>query len=175
MSIKGVPEELRFSSGVTGAGAGNPEYLLWELPAPFARDGDCVVTERFLASEDRIDRLTDVVRPTLTFFPASGRGPHPAVLVCPGGGYEILAWNHEGAISAAGLIRSVFRFSAEIPLPGLPGRRARRRCESDAFHPLPCGIVSYPAGSDGLSRLLGGSAPDGVDCRPGGAGAVCAG
>ena len=27
MSIKGVPEELRFSSGVTGAGAGNPEYL----------------------------------------------------------------------------------------------------------------------------------------------------
>ena len=39
MSIKGVPEELRFSSGVTGAGAGNPEYLLWELPAPFSRDG----------------------------------------------------------------------------------------------------------------------------------------
>ena len=80
MSIKGVPEELRFSSGVTGAGAGNPEYLLWELPAPFSRDGDCVVTERFLASEDGIDRLTDVVRPTLTFFPASGRGPHPAGL-----------------------------------------------------------------------------------------------
>lgn len=175
MSIKGVPEELRFSSGVTGAGAGNPEYLLWELPAPFARDGDCVVTERFLASEDGIDRLTDVVRPTLTFFPVSGRGPHPAVLVCPAAAMRFWPGTTKAAISAAGLIRSVFPLSAEIPLPGSPGGRARRRRESDASHPLPCGIVSYPAGSDGLSRLLGGSAPDGVDCRPCGTGAVCAG
>lgn len=136
MSIKGVPEELRFSSGVTGAGAGNPEYLLWELPAPFARDGDCVVTERFLASEDGIDRLTDVVRPTLSFFPASGRGPHPAVLVCPGGGYEILAWNHEGR-DICGWLNSI-GFSAFLLKYRCPDRRRprtptpRERCVSSA-------------------------------------------
>ena len=108
MSIKGVPEELRFSSGVTGAGAGNPEYLLWELPAPFARDGDCVVTERFMASEDGIDRLTDVVRPTLTFFPASGRGPHPRCWSVRAAAMRFWPGTMKAAISAAGSIRSVF-------------------------------------------------------------------
>lgn len=155
MSIKGVPEELRLSSGVTGAGAGNPEYLLWELPAPFARDGDCVVTERFLASEDGIDRLTDVVRPTLTFFPVSGRGPHPAVLVCPGGGYEILAWNHEGR-DICGWLNSI-GFSAFLLKYRCPDRRSGRALP-DAFAPVgyrspagtSCGSpVSYFRNSNG--------------------------
>ncbi len=54
-------------------------------------------TEHFLEEpKDGIERLTDVSIPTITYYPVSGKGPHPAVLVCPGGGYGILAWNHEG-------------------------------------------------------------------------------
>jgi len=69
---------------------------LWNQTAPFTTPGDADLTEHFRPSDDGIERLTDVTSPTLTYYPASGRGPHPAVMICPGGGYGILAWNHEG-------------------------------------------------------------------------------
>ncbi len=72
------------------------EFSLWNGNKPFASELDMQRKEHFNPSEDGIRRLTDVTNPSVTFFPASGKGPHPAVLVCPGGGYEILAWNHEG-------------------------------------------------------------------------------
>lgn len=37
-----------------------------------------------------------VSHPTLTIRRAPGDGVHPALLVCPGGGYFLLAWRHEG-------------------------------------------------------------------------------
>lgn len=71
-------------------------YLLWETEKPFTDPADCGRTEKATPGEDGILRLTDVTVPTVTHYPVSGSGPHPAVLVCPGGGYNILAWNHEG-------------------------------------------------------------------------------
>lgn len=68
-----------------GAGAAAPEM---ELPAK----GDGVV------------RLTNVSEPTLTVFRApSATAPTPAVIICPGGGYQILAINKEGIEVAAWL------------------------------------------------------------------------
>ncbi|HRR33468.1 MAG TPA: alpha/beta hydrolase [Kiritimatiellia bacterium] len=60
--------------------------------------------ERVTPSKDDIVRLTDVNAPTLTvaFAPDTGK-PTPAVMICPGGGYSILAWNHEGTEVAAWL------------------------------------------------------------------------
>ena len=61
--------------------------------------------ERFLESEDHVSRITDVSSPSLTFLPATavnGR-PSPAVVICPGGGYGILAWNLEGVDIASWL------------------------------------------------------------------------
>jgi acetyl esterase/lipase len=44
-----------------------------------------------------IFRYSNVSNPSLTIFPApDASAPAPAMLVCPGGGYSILAWNHEG-------------------------------------------------------------------------------
>lgn len=41
--------------------------------------------------------ISHVVDPTLTYYPAApGRASGTAVIVCPGGGYEFLAFNHEG-------------------------------------------------------------------------------
>ncbi len=77
---------------------------LWpEGKAPYSVPGDARNQEHFLEVTDAVDRLTDVSIPTLTFSPATGSGPRPAVLICPGGGYHILAWNHEGTAIASWL------------------------------------------------------------------------
>lgn len=48
--------------------------------------------------------LTNVSRPTLTVFrPAKDKDTGSAVLVCPGGGYHIVAWDLEGKEPAAWL------------------------------------------------------------------------
>ncbi len=53
--------------------------------------------EKVNPSNDDIVRLTDVNVPSLTVFLAMDTGkPNAAVMICPGGGYGILAWNHEG-------------------------------------------------------------------------------
>ncbi len=44
-----------------------------------------------------IDRIQGVVRPTLTvFLPDAAKATGTAVIICPGGGYNILAISHEG-------------------------------------------------------------------------------
>ncbi|HEY3324115.1 MAG TPA: alpha/beta hydrolase [Planctomycetota bacterium] len=44
-----------------------------------------------------ITRLTNVTKPTLSIFPApKDKNTGASVVICPGGGYSILAWNHEG-------------------------------------------------------------------------------
>jgi acetyl esterase/lipase len=43
------------------------------------------------------DMVRNVVEPSLTaFLPAPGAGNGAAVIVCPGGGWRLLAWEHEG-------------------------------------------------------------------------------
>jgi acetyl esterase/lipase len=53
---------------------------------------------------DGVVRLTNVSEPTMTVYPApSAQKPAPAVIICPGGGYQILAINKEGSAIAAWL------------------------------------------------------------------------
>lgn len=40
--------------------------------------------------------ITNVSTPTLSIYPAKDKGPRPAVLICPGGGYHNLGWDVEG-------------------------------------------------------------------------------
>src|SRR5262249_19722756 len=47
--------------------------------------------------EEQVKRLTNISRPTITVYrPAKGRDTGAAVLIAPGGGYNILAWDLEG-------------------------------------------------------------------------------
>ncbi len=47
--------------------------------------------------EKQVKRITNVSKPTITVFrPASEKDTGTAVLICPGGGYNILAWDLEG-------------------------------------------------------------------------------
>lgn len=45
----------------------------------------------------KVQRITNVSKPTLTIYrPAKEKDTGAAVLICPGGGYHILAWDLEG-------------------------------------------------------------------------------
>jgi acetyl esterase/lipase len=46
---------------------------------------------------DGILRISNVTNPTLTVYPAKGNASGAAVVICPGGGYSILAVGHEGS------------------------------------------------------------------------------
>ena len=49
-------------------------------------------------------QLTDVSKPTLTIYrPAKDKNTGVAVIIAPGGGYRVLAWDHEGEQVAAWL------------------------------------------------------------------------
>jgi acetyl esterase/lipase len=51
---------------------------------------------------DGIERISKVSIPTYRFYPASkGKDPNTCVVICPGGGYRILASSHEGYDIAA--------------------------------------------------------------------------
>ena len=44
---------------------------------------------------DGVQRITNISRPTLSLFPAKNKNA-PAVIVCPGGGYNYVTYNKEG-------------------------------------------------------------------------------
>jgi acetyl esterase/lipase len=76
-------------------------------------------------NEKRVKRLTDVHKPTITVFrPAKDKDTGAAVLICPGGGYNILAWDLEGEEVAAwlnslGVTGVVLKYRVPRP-PGQP-------------------------------------------------------
>lgn len=56
-------------------------------------------TEHTDHGQDGVDRISKVTTPTLTIFQPEGAmssSAHAAVVICPGGGYQILAFNSEG-------------------------------------------------------------------------------
>src|SRR4051794_33095317 len=89
-----------------GAAQEKPAVLkVWPGKAP-GETGQ-VGEEKVLDSksgEKKVVRVTDVTEPTLTVFrPAKEKDTGAAVVICPGGGYSILAWDLEGEEVAAWL------------------------------------------------------------------------
>jgi acetyl esterase/lipase len=57
--------------------------------------------------EKQVARLTNVTEPTLTLFaPPKEKANGTAIIICPGGGYSILAWDLEGTEVAEWLNRN---------------------------------------------------------------------
>lgn len=84
-------------------GAELKPILLWPKGAPgdhepVAEEKDITTERDDLVAGERVIRLGNVTRPTLTIYtPSSGPSkPGPAILVCPGGAYHILAMDLEG-------------------------------------------------------------------------------
>lgn len=74
-----------------------------KVPGETGKIGD----EKFLdqkPGEKPVKRLTNVSKPTISIFrPARDKDTGASVLICPGGGYNILAWDLEGEEVAAWL------------------------------------------------------------------------
>lgn len=115
--------------------------------------------EKINPSKDDIIRITDVNVPTLTVFPAKDTGkPNPAVMICPGGGYGILAWNHEGTEMAEWLNKQgISAFVLKYRVPGnqrdaafCDAQRAmgliRSKAASFNIDPKRLGIMGFSAG-----------------------------
>jgi acetyl esterase/lipase len=103
---------------VSAACAGPQVVTLWpEGKAPLKTSD---APEKVNPSKDDIVRVTDVNVPSLTVFLAKDAGhPNPAVMICPGGGYSILAWNHEGTEVAEWLNgQGVSAFVLKYRVPG---------------------------------------------------------
>lgn len=80
-------------------------FPLWAGPAP----GEPVIPakpEQLVVGEDHVTRASDVSVPTVAVYPPpAGTSNGTAVIVCPGGGYHILAWDLEGTEIIAWLNR----------------------------------------------------------------------
>ena len=134
-----------------------------------------------------IVRLSDVDVPELAFFPApGGAAQNPCVVVCPGGGYSILAYNHEGVEIAEWLNKNGFSaFILKYRCPDQPdaalmdAQRAlsliRAKAADYKVDPDRLGIMGFSAGANLTCRVATNhktrayaavDAADEQSCRP---------
>lgn len=94
--MKTLPHFLSLLLLSTAAHAENPVFKLWPEGAPESAGFQAKPEEDIKREkDDGIRRVTNVSEPTLTFYPSDNTAG-TTVLVCPGGGYNILALEHEG-------------------------------------------------------------------------------
>lgn len=146
----------------TAAAADPVTVRLWPQGAP-EKPGVAVGPEHEIRREkdDGIKRLTNVSEPTLTVFrPERPNGT--AVLVCPGGGYSILAIEHEGSqvcerLASLGVTPVLLKYRVPRRDPADPGREPlqdaqramgilRQRAAEFGIRPDRIGILGFSAG-----------------------------
>jgi acetyl esterase/lipase len=142
--------------------AASAPILLWPGEVP-GEKGDIAAETDQPQKPDGVTRITNVTKPTITIFPApKDKGTGTAVIVCPGGGYNILAWNKEGtevcewlnSIGVTGVLlkyRVPKRAGLEKHAPMLQdAQRAlglvRHRAKEFGINPERVGIMGFSAG-----------------------------
>src|SRR5262249_47414124 len=120
---------IALTAGVGRGRAADKPLVLDVWPGKAPGETGTIAAEQLLdqkPGEKPVKRLTNVSTPTLTVFrPAKDKDTGAAVLVCPGGGYNILAWDLEGEEVAAwlnsiGVTGIVLKY--RVPRrPGQPG------------------------------------------------------
>ncbi len=154
--------------------AAGPETLrLWDGTPPLASAGD--PAEHYLppdAGQDPdITRLANVSEPSLSVFrPSTDRNTGACVLICPGGGYQILAMKHEGTqvadwLNSIGVTSVVLKYRVPAPegeppylRPLLDGQRAlsliRTHAREWSVDPGRIGVLGFSAGGNLAAWLL---------------------
>lgn len=144
--------------------APEPETVpLWPGEVP----GTVTAEEETLVSSDGVLRAFNVSTPVMQVYPASGTGTHPAVLVCPGGGYSILAMDKEGSeialwFNTLGFTAFILKYRVPDNREGalMDAHRAMRILRSRAaewnIDPGRTGVIGFSAGGNLAARLAGG-------------------
>lgn len=169
---------------------------LWPGPPPgdtnaLPPEADLTKTNENLVAGRRLIRLGNVSEPTLQLFrPAPEKDTGAAVLVCPGGAYQILALDLEGSevcewLNSIGVTGALLKY--RVPKrPGLEKHTAalqdaqramgmlRSRAREFGLDPARLGVLGFSAGGH-LSAALSTNperiyprvdATDDVSCRP---------
>lgn len=163
---------------------------LWPEGVPGEADLELPEESVELKGEHQIEIMSNVSTPLLTMYPAEN--PNGAsVLVCPGGGYNILAYSHEGTevcewLNTLGITAGLLKYRVPrrdelekhvAPLQDV--HRAigmmRSRAEEWKLDPERLGILGFSAGghlstmaltSDGTRTYEPDPKFDSVDCVP---------
>jgi acetyl esterase/lipase len=150
---------------VSGVAHAEPEEsAVWPGAAPDEPRG---IVERKkdaeMGEKDKVLRVRYVDAPTLTWYPAAkDRANGAAVVICPGGGYNILAWNLEGTeiaewLNSLGVSAAVLKYRVPRrdgtnphPWPLQDVQRAIRIVRSEAktrsIDPERVGLLGFSAG-----------------------------
>jgi len=176
--------------------AAPPAVKLWPGTPPgdqggLPPEGDTTKDTDNLVAGRRLIRLGHVSEPTVTFFPApADRANGAGVLVCPGGGYHILAWDLEGTevcewLNSLGVHAALLKY--RVPKrPERPNHAAaledaqramgllRRRAPELGLDAGRLGVLGFSAGGN-LAAFLSNTpqrtyprvdAADDLPCRP---------
>jgi acetyl esterase/lipase len=147
---------------------------LWKGTAPgdkgtLGAEYDTTTDKDNMIAGRRVARITNVATPTLTIYPAA-KAAAPAVLVFPGGGYRILAWDLEGTevcdwLNSIGVTCVLVKYrvparESQPPYvaPLQDAQRAmgmvRARAQEWKIDPKRIGVLGFSAGAH-LSAALG--------------------
>jgi acetyl esterase/lipase len=100
ISVLLVPGDLRAQANVWQPPPGQTQIPIWPGAAPDAQPVPgpeyCTVRNDPLAAGKPWVAVCDVSRPTMTVYPPKGKNRNAAVVVFPGGGYDVLAIDLEG-------------------------------------------------------------------------------
>jgi acetyl esterase/lipase len=135
-----------------------PALEIWSGSPPDLRaDAVAVATETQHPNDGLL--LSALHHPTLTIYPApSDRATGAAAIICPGGGYRVLAVEKEGVATARwlnhhGIAAGVLHyrvFPNHHPAPLRDARRAlslmRARAATHGFDPARIGVLGFSAG-----------------------------
>lgn len=149
-----------------GENSSLPEPIVLPL-WPGAVPGKTTAEEESLRPDrgDRITRITNVSAPTLALYKApDAKSPRPAVMVCPGGGYSILAYNLEGTeiaewLNSIGYTALVLKYRVPKNRDGAlqDAQRAlgliRLRAREWGIDPKRVGVLGFSAGGHLSARL----------------------
>ena len=126
---------------------------LYEGLIPGAKSVPADYKEQTLVGSDGVSRVSKVSVPTLSLFlPAKGKSNGTAVIICPGGGYGILAFDKEGTVVAKkfaemGITAFVLKYRLPSDAIMLDKSTAPLQDALQAIH-----LVRENAGLWGLSR-----------------------
>jgi acetyl esterase/lipase len=140
-----------------------PTFQLWDNGAPGATG------------------TGDADKPTITMYKTTGAGPHPAVIIAPGGSYSHLAMTYEGRdvatyLTSVGLTAFVlryrlapYRYPIELEDSQRAIRMVRARATEFGIDPHRLGMMGFSAGGH-LTSTTGThfdagnpNAPDAID------------
>ena len=176
------------------SGASLEEIILWPKQAPGYKRGEIGPESKRQPKlgQSQVIRIQNVTQPMITVYPAAAdKATGATVIVCPGGGYNILAYEHEGTevcewlneLGITGVLlkyrvpRRANRPKYEAPLQDV--QRAMGILRKDAkkwgLDPKRIGILGFSAGGNLAMMALTSYekrayAPidqaDGFSCRP---------